>query len=67
MKKGSERHGKHMLKERRVRNKARQEHAAQKAESQRNDICTASPIPEISHNSDSPDEDVSDAPQNPHA
>ena len=44
------------------RDEAHQEHAAQKAESQRNDICTASSIPEISHNSDSPDEDVSDAP-----
>ena len=44
------------------RDEAHQEHAAQKAESQRNNICTASPIPEISHDSDSPDKDVSDAP-----
>ena len=39
-----------------------QECAAQKAESWRNDICTAGPIPEISHDSDSLDEDISDAP-----
>ena len=44
------------------RDEACQKHAAQKAESWRNDICTAGPIPEISHDSDSPDENVSDAP-----
>ena len=44
------------------RDEAHQEHATQKTKSWRNDICTAGPIPEISHNSDSPDEDVSDIP-----
>ena len=44
------------------RDKAHQEHAAQKAKRWRNNICTASPISEISRNSDSSDEDVSDAP-----
>ena len=44
------------------RDEALQEHAAQKDESWRNNICTAGPIPEISHSSNSPNKDVSDAP-----
>ena len=44
------------------RGKVHQECAAQKAESHRNNICTAGPIPEISHDSNSPNKDVSDIP-----